>query len=165
MMKVVSGIGDAPLTPGFSLNDIEVADGVVIRVATAASGTPIVLLHGHPHTHIVWRKLGPRLAEHFSVVTADLRGYGDSSKLPSGGGHINYSKREMAKDQVSVMRALGPAGFILAGRDRRGRVAHRLILDHPDAVSHLVLLNRTLSRPRKPTRAPTRRSRPARLEF
>jgi haloacetate dehalogenase len=127
--------------PGSSLNDIEVADGVVIRVATAGSGTPILLLHGHPHTHIVWRKLGPRLAEHFSVVAADLRGCGDSSKPPSGGGHINYSKREMAKDQVSVMRALGPAGFILAGHDRGGRVAHRLVLDHPDAVSHLVLLN------------------------
>jgi pimeloyl-ACP methyl ester carboxylesterase len=77
------------------------------------SGRPILLLHGHPHTHIVWRKLGPRLAEHFSVVAADLRGYGDSSKPPSGGGHINYSKREMAKDQVSVMRALGPAGSFL----------------------------------------------------
>jgi pimeloyl-ACP methyl ester carboxylesterase len=77
------------------------------------SGRPILLLHGHPHTHIVWRKLGPRLAEHFSVVAADLRGYGDSSKPPSGGGHINYSKREMAKDQVSGMRALGPAGSFL----------------------------------------------------
>ena len=93
------------------------------------------------HTHIVWRKLGPRLAEHFSLVAADLRGYGDSSKPPSGGDHINYSKREMAKDQVSVMRALGHSRFILAGHDRGGRLAHRLVLDHPDAVSHLVLLN------------------------
>jgi haloacetate dehalogenase len=71
---MVREIGEAPLMPGFSLNDIEVADGVVIRVATAGSGTPILLLHGHPHTHIVWRKLGPPLAEHFSVVAADLRG-------------------------------------------------------------------------------------------
>jgi haloacetate dehalogenase len=74
-------------------------------------------------------------------VAADLRGYGDSSKLPSGGDHINYSKHEMAKDQVSVMRALGHSRFILAGHDRGGRLAHRLVLDHPDAVSHLVLLN------------------------
>ena len=105
--------------PGFSLKDIEVADGVVIRVATAGSGTPILLLYGHPHTHIIWRKLGPRLAEHFSVVAADLRGYGDSSKPPSGGDHINDSKHEMAKDQVSVMRSLGPAGSFL--RSRPGR--------------------------------------------
>jgi haloacetate dehalogenase len=141
MTRVVREIGDAPLMPGFVLKDIEVADGVIIRVATAGSGTPVLLLHGHPHTHIVWRKVAPRLAEHFSVVAADLRGYGDSSKPPGGGDHINYSKRAMAKDQVSVMRALGHSRFILVGHDRGGRVAHRLALDHPDAVSRLVLLN------------------------
>ena len=138
MMKVVREIGDAPLMPGFSLNDIEVADGVVIRVATAGSGTPILLLHGHPHTHIVWRKLGPRLAEHFSVVAADLRGYGDSSKPPSGGGHINYSKREMAKDQVSVMRALGPAGFIL-------RITTGAAVSRTDWFSIILMPSRTWS--------------------
>src|ERR1700751_13744 len=122
MMRMVREIGDAPLMPGFSLNDIEVADGVVIRAPLLVQARRS-LLHGHPHTHIVWRNLGPRLAEHFSVVAADLRGCGGSSKPPSGGGHINYSKREMAKDQVPVMRALGPAGFILAGHDRGGRVA------------------------------------------
>jgi haloacetate dehalogenase len=141
MSKTVQEIGDATLMAGFVLKDIEVADGVVIRVATAGSGTPILLLHGHPHTHIVWRKLAPRLAETFSVVAADLRGYGDSSKPPGGNDHINYSKREMAKDQVSVMRTLGHSRFILVGHDRGARVAHRLALDHPDAVSHLALLN------------------------
>jgi pimeloyl-ACP methyl ester carboxylesterase len=84
MTRVVREIGDAPLMPGFSLKDIEVADGVVIRVATAGSGTPILLLHGHPHTHIVWGKLAPRLARQFSVVATDLRGFGDSSELPAG---------------------------------------------------------------------------------
>jgi haloacetate dehalogenase len=141
MPRTVREIGDAPLTPGFFLKDIEVANGPVIRVATAGSGPPVLLLHGHPHTHIVWRKVAPRLAEHFSVVATDLRGYGDSSKPPGGNDHINYSKREMAKDQVAVMRALGHSRFMLVGHDRGARVAHRLVLDHSDVVSKLVLLN------------------------
>jgi haloacetate dehalogenase len=155
-MTKVRDIGDAPLMPGFVLKDIELSDSVTIRVAAGGSGTPILLLHGHPHTHIVWRKLAPRLAEHFTVVAADLRGYRDSSKPPGGRhDHTNYSKRAMAKDQVSVMRALGHSRFILVGHDRGARVAHRSVLDHADAVSHLVLLN--IVSTRKPMPAPTRR--------
>lgn len=136
----VAGIGPAPLMPG-SLHDIAVADGVSIRTATAGDGPPLLLLHGHPHTHVTWRKIAPRLAERFTVVAADLRDYGDSSKREGGGDHLAYSKRIMARDQVEVMRAFGHDRFALVGHDGGARVSHRLTLDHPEAVSRLALLS------------------------
>jgi haloacetate dehalogenase len=101
----------------------------------------LLLLHGYPQTHAIWHKFAPRLAERFNVVASDLRGYGDSGKPASTPDHAPYSKREMARDQVELMRALGHERFLLAGHDRGGRVAHRLALDHPARVARLAVLD------------------------
>lgn len=126
---------------GFELRD-EVVNGVRIHFAVAGKGPAILLLHGHPQTHVVWRKVAPDLVRAgFTVVASDLRGYGDSEKVASDALHAPYSKREMAKDQVGLMRALGHDRFHVVGHDRGGRVAHRMALDHPQAVAKLVLLD------------------------
>ncbi|WP_375463304.1 alpha/beta fold hydrolase [uncultured Methylobacterium sp.] len=130
----------SPFLAGFHLHDID-ADGVRIRAAVGGAGPPLLLLHGHPQTHATWGRIAPRLAERFTVVAADLRGYGDSDKPPGGVGHAAYAKRAMAADQVAVMRALGHERFALVGHDRGGRVAHRLALDHPHAVTRLAVLD------------------------
>ena len=103
------------------------------------SGPPLLLLHGHPQTHAMWHRVAPRLAEDFTVVCADLRGYGDSSKLPTTQDHEPYSKRAMARDMLEVMRQLGFDAFFLAGHDRGGRCAYRLALDHPERVLKLAV--------------------------
>jgi haloacetate dehalogenase len=108
---------------------------------TGGSGPPLLLLHGYPQTHLMWRKVAPRLARNFTVVAADLRGYGDSSKPAGGENHIGYSKRAMAQDQIEVMSSLGFERFSVVGHDRGGRVAHRMALDHPDSVQKLVILD------------------------
>ena len=128
------------LLPGFAERDID-ADGVSIRAAVGGSGPPLLLLHGHPQNRLTWHKIAPALAERFTVVATDLRGYGDSAKPPGGEGHVNYSKRAMAADQVAVMRSLGFDRFRLVGHDRGGRVAHRLALDHPAAVERIALFD------------------------
>ncbi|MGO9994590.1 MAG: alpha/beta fold hydrolase [Steroidobacteraceae bacterium] len=112
-----------------------------INVAIHGNGAPLLLLHGYPETHRMWRKVAPALAEGFSVVCADLRGYGDSSKPEGTADHGNYSKRAMARDMIEVMAALGHREFMIAGHDRGGRVAYRLALDHPAAVTRLALLD------------------------
>ena len=108
---------------------------------TGGSGPPLLLLHGYPQTHLMWRKLAPRLAAEFTVVAPDLRGYGDSSKPPAGPDLMNYSKRALAQDQVEVMAALGFERFMVAGHDRGARVAHRLARDHPERIERLALLD------------------------
>ncbi len=128
------------LMPGFRWHDID-AGGVRIRTAVGGSGPPLLLLHGHPQTHLTWHKIAPELAKHFTVVATDLRGYGDSEKLPGDPEHRNYSKRAMAADQVAVMAALGFDRFDVVAHDRGARVAHRMALDHPACVSRLVLLD------------------------
>ena len=128
------------LIKGFEQRDVE-ANGTVIRVALGGSGPPLLLLHGHPQTHVTWHKVAPRLAERFSVVAADLRGYGDSAKPEGGEAHVNYSKRVMAADQIGVMRALGHERFAAIGHDQGGRVLHRMALDHPDAVERISVLD------------------------
>jgi haloacetate dehalogenase len=126
--------------PGFKkLN--KKTSGATINFVTAGSGPPLLLLHGYPETHLMWRKVAPQLAKKFTVVAADLRGYGDSSKPAGGGDHGAYSKRAMAQDQVEVMNSLGFQKFLVVGHDRGGRVAHRMALDHPDSVQKLAVLD------------------------
>jgi haloacetate dehalogenase len=117
------------------------ANGVSIRVCHGGAGPPVLLLHGYPQTHLMWHRVAPLLAQRFTVVCADLRGYGDSGKPPGGGDHAAYSKRTMARDQLEVMGALGFERFAVAAHDRGARVALRLALDHPDAVLRLAILD------------------------
>jgi len=126
--------------PGFERRRIETS-GANINLVTGGSGPPVLLLHGYPQTHLMWRKLGPRLAAEFTVVAPDLRGYGDSSKPPAGPENANYAKRALAQDQVETMAALGFERFCVAGHDRGARVAHRLARDHPERVRRLALLD------------------------
>ena len=128
------------LMPGFRWQDID-ADGVRIRAAVGGAGPPLLLLHGHPQTHLTWHKVVPALANRFTVIATDLRGYGDSEKLPGDAAHANYSKRAMAADQVAAMAALGFDRFDVVAHDRGARVAHRMALDHPDRIARLVLLD------------------------
>jgi len=102
---------------------------------------PLLLLHGYPQSHLIWHKVAPTLAERYTVVAPDLRGYGDSSKPAGLTDHSNYSKREMALDQVELMRSLGFESFFVCGHDRGGRVAHRMAIDHPAAVRKLMVLD------------------------
>ncbi len=115
--------------------------GATINFVTAGSGPPLLLLHGYPQTCIEWRKVAPQLAKKYTVVAADLRGYGDSSAPADGENHFCYSKRAMAKDQVELMASLGFQKFSVVAHDRGGRVAHRMALDYPDRVSQLAVLD------------------------
>ena len=128
------------LFPDFESHWIEV-NGVKIMTRIGGSGRPLLLLHGHPHTHAIWHRVAQQLAKSFTVVMTDLRGYGDSSKPQGTPDHLNYSKRVMALDQIEVMRHFGFAEFDVLAHDRGARVAHRLALDHPKAVKRLVLLD------------------------
>jgi len=125
---------------GFTQTQIDTA-GARINLRYGGSGPPLLLLHGNPLTHVMWHKIAPRLAENFTVVATDLRGYGDSSKPDGGDDHAGYSFRAMAEDQLGVMRSLGFARFRVCGHDRGGRVAHRMALDHPDAVEKVAFLD------------------------
>jgi haloacetate dehalogenase len=125
---------------GFELSMVD-AGGTQVRVRHGGSGPPLLLLHGNPQTHVMWHLIAPRLAEDFTIVATDLRGYGDSSKPPTTPNHSPYSKREMAKDQLEVMRELGFERFSVCGHDRGGRVAYRMALDHPDCVVKLAVLD------------------------
>ncbi|MDB5784111.1 alpha/beta hydrolase [Caballeronia mineralivorans] len=116
-------------------------DGVRIKAIQGGNGPALLLLHGHPQTHAIWHKLVPTLAKHFTIVAADLRGYGDSDKPQGLPDHSNYSKRRLAQDQVGLMRALGYESFAVLGHDRGGRVAVRMALDHPKVVTKLITLD------------------------
>ena len=113
----------------------------MICVRQGGSGPPLLLLHGHPQTHVMWHLTAPALARDYTVVCADLRGYGDSSKPPATPDHESYSKRAMARDMVAVMAALGHERFAVVGHDRGGRVAYRMALDHPARVRGLAVLD------------------------
>lgn len=125
---------------GFQLSTIDTGEAQ-IRVRHGGNGPPLLLLHGHPQTHLMWNAIAPLLAQHFAVIAPDLRGYGDSSKPPTTPDHEPYSKRAMARDQVAVMSQLGFERFVVAGHDRGGRCAYRLALDHPDRVQKLAVLD------------------------
>ena len=120
--------------PGFARREIKTS-GATINLVTGGSGPPLLLLHGYPQTHVMWRKVAPRLAQDFTVVVPDLRGYGDSSKPPAADNSANYSKRALALDQVEVMAALGFDKCAVAGHDRGARVTHRLLRDHGNRVT------------------------------
>lgn len=115
--------------------------GAVINYVVGGKGPGLLLLHGYPQTHIIWRKIAPQLANDFTVVMPDLRGYGDSSKPADGENHAAYSKRALAQDQLELMTSLGFKRFAVVGHDRGGRVAHRMTLDHPDRVTKLAVLD------------------------
>jgi haloacetate dehalogenase len=124
----------------FRLSTIDAGEAS-IRVRYSGSGPPLLLLHGNPQTHAMWHLVAPRLAEDFTVIVADLRGYGDSSKPETTPNHEPYSKKTMALDQVEVMRRLGFERFYVCGHDRGARVAYRMALDHPERVAKLAVLD------------------------
>ncbi|MEO8134107.1 MAG: alpha/beta hydrolase [Betaproteobacteria bacterium] len=128
------------LFPGFATRRIRTS-GAEIHCEFGGSGPPLLLLHGYPQTHAMWHRIAPALAQTYTVVCPDLRGYGDSSKPASDAAHAPYSKRAMAQDMVDVMRELGFPRFRLCGHDRGGRVAHRLAVDHPAAVERVAVLD------------------------
>ena len=128
------------LLPGFTRRRI-VVGGVGINVATAGAGPPLLLIHGNPLTLVSWHKIAPSLAQGFTVVATDLRGYGDSDKPEGGGDHSAYSFRTMAEDNLAVMRELGFDRFAVAGHDRGARVGFRMALDHPEVVTRFASLD------------------------
>jgi len=130
----------AEFFPGFEERRIETS-GAAINLVTGGSGPPLLLLHGYPQTHVLWRKVAPRLAQDFTLVIPDLRGYGDSAKPPAGPDQAAYSKRALAQDQVETMAALGHERFRVAGHDRGARVTHRLLRDHPGRIERAALLD------------------------
>ena len=125
---------------GFTPRQIRTS-GTTINLVQGGDGPPLLLLHGYPQMHVMWHKIAPRLAQDFTVVAADLRGYGDSGKPHGDPEHLQYSKRMMAQDQVEVMQQLGFDSFLLVGHDRGARVSHRLAKDHPQRVRKLAVLD------------------------
>ena len=126
--------------PGFSTEMVKTG-GTQIHVLRKGKGRPLLLLHGYPETHLTWHKVAPQLAEQFSVIVPDLRGYGESGKPQDGNRHENYSFRAMAQDQVDVMHHYGHERFLVAAHDRGARVAHRLCLDHAGSVEKACLMD------------------------
>ena len=124
----------------FKQNTITTSEAT-INTFVGGEGLPLLLLHGYPQNYYMWHKIAPRLAENFTIVMTDLRGYGDSSKPEGKPDHSNYSKRSLAQDQIEVMSQLGYEGFYLIGHDRGARVAHRLTLDYPERVKKLAVLD------------------------
>jgi haloacetate dehalogenase len=132
--------GFVAMFDGFEEFDIP-TDGTSVHGVRGGNGPPLLLLHGIPETHLMWHRVAPHLAERYTVVATDLRGYGDSGKPPSTADHEPYSMRAIGRDQVGVMRHLGYDQFSIAGHDRGARCAYRLALDHPDAVLRLAVMD------------------------
>lgn len=125
---------------GFTSSNVPGPAGA-LRSLRGGRGVPLLLLHGHPQTHVMWHRVAASLAEKFTVILMDLRGYGDSARVVSDAEHSAYSKRQMALDAVAVMQHHGFDRFQVLAHDRGARVAHRLAADHPDAVERLMLLD------------------------
>ena len=125
---------------GFKKKIVQVKKGKIF-CRVGGNGIPLLLLHGYPQTHLIWHKTAPELAKNFTVVVADLRGYGSSFVLPGDKKHINYSKREMAQDMIQLMRKLGHKKFFVSGHDRGGRVAHRMARDYRKNVIAISVLD------------------------
>jgi haloacetate dehalogenase len=124
----------------FALHTVAAADQQ-FRVRVGGTGAPVLLLHGHPQTHVMWHRVAPALAERFALVIPDLPGYGRSTGRPSTLDSSAHSKRTMARDLVALMREFGHERFAVVGHDRGGRVAYRMALDHPDRVAALAVLD------------------------
>ena len=134
------GAQSSSFFPGFVTQRIQTS-GATINTVRGGSGPPLLLIHGYPQTHVMWHKIAPRLAQRFTVVMPDLRGYGDSSKPQDGENHANYSKRAMELDQVEIMRSLGFETFAVVGHDRGARVTWRLAVEHPTAVTKAAVID------------------------
>src|SRR5436305_723679 len=132
-------LAEPKMLGGFATSTIDVGD-TTIFIRRKGSGPPLLLLHGFPETHLMWHAVAPALAEHFTVVCADLRGYGSTGRPPSSADHAPYSKSAMALDMARMMERLGFSRFGVAGHDRGARVAYRLALDHPDSIGRLAVL-------------------------
>jgi haloacetate dehalogenase len=135
-----AALANARFFPGFRQSFLRTS-GAVINTLVGGSGPPLLLIHGHPETHVAWHKVAGALSRRFTVVLTDLRGYGDSSKPDGGANHVGYSKRAMGLDQVEVMRSLGFARFQAVGHDRGGRVLHQMMLDYPQTVERAAVLD------------------------
>jgi haloacetate dehalogenase len=129
-----------PVFEGFALEYVDVGE-VTLRVRHGGHGPPVVLLHGHPRTHATWHRVAPQLAGSFVVVCPDLRGYGQSTLPPDAPQHAQSAKRAMANDVVALMRHLGHDQFAVAGHDRGSLVAFRTAMDHPGAVTRLIIMD------------------------
>jgi len=125
---------------GFDKTQIS-TNGADISLVHGGSGSPLLLLHGYPQTHVMWHQVAPRLTDDFHVIIPDLRGYGDSSKPQSTPDHYPYSKRAMAQDMVEVMSSLGYSEFYVAGHDRGARVTHRMALDYPERIKKACVMD------------------------
>lgn len=112
-----------------------------VRTGGKPQGPPLLLLHGYPQTHAMWHRVAMLLADRYRLVLPDLRGYGRSAKPVGAPDHANYSKRTMAADMLALMQGLGHERFLVCGHDRGGRVAHRMALDHPQAVARLCVID------------------------
>lgn len=140
-MTCVAEVAHSDFVEGFKLYDANLTTGIRMRFAMGGKGPALLLVHGHPHTHIIWRKVAPQLAKNHTVILPDLRGYGDTDKPESTPDHKPYSKKEMAKDLIALTQALGIDHFAFVGHDRGARVGHRLALDYPDAVTKAVFVD------------------------
>ena len=140
MAPVPAAAQGTNLFPGFRTQRIQTS-GATIHTLVGGSGPPLLLIHGYPQTHVEWHKIAGRLAQEYTVVLTDLRGYGDSSKPPDGDNHAGYSKRAMALDQVDVMRTLGFDRFAVVGHDRGARVAWRMTIEHPERIVRAVVID------------------------
>jgi haloacetate dehalogenase len=123
------------LFEGFEIKDIDTSGARIhLRHGGNVDGSPLLLLHGNPMTHVSWHLIAAKLAKDYHVVAADLRGYGDSTAPKPAEDYSNYSFRAMGQDMIEVMESLGHKEFLLAGHDRGARTAHRMALDHPDRI-------------------------------
>lgn len=135
--------GKSAFVDGFELFDVKLLNNITLRVAMGGGGdkTPLLMVHGHPHTHVIWRKVAPAMAQDRKVILVDLRGYGDSTKPESTPDHRPYSKREMARDLQLLLQALAVKQCDFVGHDRGGRVGHRFALDWPELVRKAVFID------------------------
>lgn len=142
-MENVRRLGPSPFVPGFEFYDADLPNGVRLRFARGGQGegTPLLMVHGHPHTHVIWRKTAPDLARGRDVILADLRGYGDSSKPVSTPDHRPYSKKAMAQDFALLLEMLGIERCDFVGHDRGARAGHRFALDYPQLVRKAVFVD------------------------